>query len=688
MLKQLQINGENILKTMGKIKIQQFRTNDLVDDNGKQIEFGKTWTESFFKVDSSVDEVILNLTFKAITLDTVDFDGKSIILKLAGVTGRSDRKAYANGNNGRSQLKDFFLSDLGLSVVDNNSDYFALYQVNDRDYFLYYIPNLLYNNFIKFFESSNTEVSVSRTRPESFVGKDAVLPLQQIFYGAPGTGKSYKVKEITEEAYYDEEEREKFVFRTTFHPDYDYASFVGCYKPTEAGDKITYSFVPQVFTKAYIKAWMEMKNNCNPRFFETKYGKYTIDSIDDDKVGVTKEESCWKSLVSRFWEQAWGSGSFEPKIITSHSISKAICWQINELIKANDFDNGWTALVDKISNSNGKKLELNPFNQKYIIEQGENEDTLKITTTQNSYKEAINNEFENIESGDSTAGGLANLLKKYNKSDFADAWDKLKTAVDNSNSSIGQKPNSVYLVIEEINRGNCAQIFGDLFQLLDRKKDGYSEYPIDADEDLKKCLVKELGEDNGGIKDGKLCLPPNLNILATMNTSDQSLFPMDSAFKRRWDWEYVPIRYSEKEANGTDTFHKFIIKIGDKEEYLWTKFLKQINEKILEVTESEDKQIGEYFVKPADGYVITEKQFVNKVMFYLWNDIFKDEYKTNRNHFRYNKNDKKVDTIEFSFNDLFGDKVVVEDKLKGFMDYLGVNNLKEGLGQDSETVQE
>ncbi len=95
-----------------------------------------------------------------------------------------------------------------------------------------------------------------------------------------------------------------------------------------------------------------------------------------------------------------------------------------------------------------------------------------------------------------------------------------------------------------------------LVPILDRTKNGVSEYTIKADADLKAYLKEELGEDNLGIKDGELCLPANLYIYATMNTSDQSLFPIDSAFKRRWDWEYEPIKYKNTDwvidIDGTD----------------------------------------------------------------------------------------------------------------------------------------
>ena len=125
---------------------------------------------------------------------------------------------------------------------------------------------------------------------------------------------------------------------------------------------------------------------------------------------------------------------------------------------------------------------------------------------------------------------------------YVDAWRKM-----DATQGEGGAAEPVFLVIEEINRGNCAQIFGDLFQLLDRKEDGCSNYPIDADDDLKRFLADErrLGNCNaipGEVRDGsKLILPPNLYIRATMNTSDQSLFPMDSAFKRRWEWKYLSL---------------------------------------------------------------------------------------------------------------------------------------------------
>lgn len=308
-----------------------------------------------------------------------------------------------------------------------------------------------YSFYIRFFKkgtiridpSSFSFTTVGEENKENIISTNkSIRPLQQIFYGAPGTGKSCGIKRTLEENNVSKDN----IFRTTFHPDSDYSTFVGAYKPTmevvphyESSTgapieekRITYNFIPQAFLNAYVRAYQTDEN--------------------------------------------------------------------------------------------------------------------------------------------------------------------------------------VYLIIEEINRGNCAQIFGDLFQLLDRGDDGKSDYSIKADTDIRTYLETALGGESEGIKNGELCLPSNLYILATMNTSDQSLFPIDSAFKRRWEWEYVPIR---NEAKG------WVI-AADGQEWDWWEFLNAVNEKIGSITDSEDKKLGYFFVKPADGHTITAKTFVAKVLFYLWNDVFKD----------------------------------------------------------------
>lgn len=296
--------------------------------------------------------------------------------------------------------------------------------------------------------------------------------LQQIYYGAPGTGKSKTIKDLT---------FGESVIRTTFHPDSDYASFVGTYKPiTEEVDL----------------------RDC--------YGKKVIDEETNE---VVKEER----IAYKFIPQAF--------------------------------------------------------------------------------------------------------LEAYVK-----AWKKLGSS------------KKQYLIIEEINRGNCAQIFGDLFQLLDRNEYGFSDYPIVADKDMQKYLEKEFagweitnkdeinqlyGEANMVnliMKGERLVLPSNLYIWATMNTSDQSLFPIDSAFKRRWDWKYVPIcEGRDKETNAPLNWY---INTGDKQ-YNWWSFISLVNKLIGSLTNSEDKKLGYFFCKAKDGEIDADL-FVSKVIFYLWNDVFKD----------------------------------------------------------------
>lgn len=360
--------------------------------------------------------------------------------------------------------------------------------------------------------------------------KKEIKCLQQIYYGAPGTGKSFEVKDTT---------KRYSTIRTTFHPDSDYSTFVGAYKPVmeetpvygaqgvevAKEKRITYTYVKQAFLKAYLGAWQ----------------KY-----------------------------AYGGETAEPQ----------------------------------------------------------------------------------------------------------------------------------FLVIEEINRGNCAQIFGDLFQLLDRSDNGFSTYPIEADSDLQNeikkafadggeyALENELDVDDAvdgytsnygktlsdDIKNGRvLLLPNNLYIWATMNTSDQSLFPIDSAFKRRWDWRYVKIADARK---------GWKIQCGN--EYCdWWTFVKEINKKIAKETSSDDKKLGYFFCKPPkDSDTITEDKFVGKVLFYLWNDVFKDG---DISLFKISDDEK----AEICFDAFYGsdNKVNVEAIRKFLVGVVGEENILKGDDADNEALE-
>ena len=387
---------------------------------------------------------------------------------------------------------------------------------------------------------------------------------QIIYYGCPGSGKSFKLKDALVKRGIDEEHQK----RVTFHPDTDYASFVGCYKPIS----------------------VQYKANKQP--------------ILD-----------YNGLVDRLKEYL----EVKPTNITK--ACTLFGYDYHDSIVMMQEDNGHT-IPQLVA------------------------DAYKNGTTYDSQVRAGMSVYETSAHDTSIDSGISySFCPQVFTQAYVQAWQNLNE--------------NVYLVIEEINRGNCAQIFGDLFQLLDRNNEGYSEYKVTADKDLADYLIGVLGAEHDGIKDGKLCLPPNLIIYATMNTSDQSLFPMDSAFKRRWEWEYVPIDYSENVKSG-----KFEITIGDKV-YSWVKFLEIVNDKIYDTTNSEDKQMGNFFIKQS----VNAEEFVNKVMFYLWNEVCKEEYGTQRNFFRKGADGK----TEFKFTDLF--KADKDNTLQEFMSNLGVKPL-------------
>ena len=390
------------------------------------------------------------------------------------------------------------------------------------------------------------EIVADSFRPSVMIPHDTCSDTcrQIIFYGAPGTGKSYKIKVQLEGV------SKENIFRTTFHPDSDYSTFVGAYKPT----------MEKPIDKIYAKGELISK------LTEMKEGGVTY---SPQKFGA----KYWRSLK-------------QLNLSDKKDILQACGMSDNYTV---EFDKGMAVGEEYLACSNESRIIYSFVPQAFL----------------NAY------------------------IQAYKKSE-----------------------EKVYLIIEEINRGNCAQIFGDLFQLLDRDVNGKSEYGIKADADLKSFLEEELGEDNPGIKDGELCLPSNLYIYATMNTSDQSLFPIDSAFKRRWDWEYEPIKYK-------NTDWKIVI---DGTEYSWTSFQRKVNDKILSATSSEDKMLGDYFVNPSDG-IITDKVLLNKILFYLWNDVCKD-----------GEGDifKVGETEDISFSELYGENGT--KTLKKLMSYLGVTD--------------
>ena len=184
------------------------------------------------------------------------------------------------------------------------------------------------------------------------------------------------------------------------------------------------------------------------------------------------------------------------------------------------------------------------------------------------------------------------------------------------------------LIIEEINRANVAAVFGDVFQLLDRGDDFVSEYQIQATEDIKKYLAKELG---GNPDDyNKIKIPDNMFIWATMNSADQGVFPMDTAFKRRWDFTYLGIDDNDQDLQG-----KYVYLADDKSQKVeWNKLRKAINNFLAKEKINEDKQLGPYFISrsivvPKDSEEIDRDRFINtfknKVIMYLFEDAAKQK---------------------------------------------------------------
>ena len=506
------------------IYIQRVRSNDIGEDYGKQVELGKVFMSHH---NWETGEISVVLTFRALSESQMNLNGTKIktSFKVRGDERGGDRigvdcKEYANQDR-ICVLKQFLTEKLHLNPGE---DYFILEDVgNDgRSFNLYGVHSSEIPATVLLDKFKGQVVDMDEPQ-ETETAKNA-QPLQVIYYGAPGTGKSFTIDDMTDD---------KNSVRTTFHPDSDYASFVGAYKPTMEDIPISATYQTK----------------------EGSYGEYL--------TKTEKHPGTERKIVYKYVPQAF--------------------------------------------------------------------------------------------------------LKAY-----VAAWSNLDTPY--------------FLIIEEINRGNCAQIFGDLFQLLDRNNAGSSSYAIHADEDITQFLSDDdkgfaslsddqkdairafvLHKDNGktqtvgqDILNGKLLLlPPNLYIWATMNTSDQSLFPIDSAFKRRWNWKYMPIEYHPIDKK-TQQPIDWNFQIGDNI-YSWGQFLSKINPEIYTLTESSDKQMGYFFAK-ADNTtgIISEEVFLNKVLFYLWTDVFKD-FDVSSELFKNKKANRS-----FRFTDFFEDPEALGNFIDNF----------------------
>ena len=225
----------------------------------------------------------------------------------------------------------------------------------------------------------------------------------------------------------------------------------------------------------------------------------------------------------------------------------------------------------------------------------------------------------------------------------------MRVYVEALKSGRTESPQPYILLVEEINRARVATVFGDTFQLLDRDDDGVSEYEIEATEDVRAYLVEKLGGSPGMYE--KIKIPNNMFIWATMNSADQGVFPMDTAFKRRWFFQYIGIDESEEKLKGEDG-EDYVIPIGTNEnrKYIkWNELRKGINEVLIsECNVNEDKLLGPFFLSKkilseATGDIRHEDNFVkafeSKVIMYLFEDVMKmNPEKIFKGHF---KNDGK-----------------------------------------------
>lgn len=394
-------------------------------------------------------------------------------------------------------------------------------------------------------ESDSTDDTDSSTSEELVfkTGLETPYERNRIVFGAPGTGKSYLLKENVNEV--TKSYGGTVVERVTFHPEYSYSQFVGTYKPTMIAAE------PTIHLDA---------------------DKNEILAILRDNSLSAQEK--YDLLYDRFKEEG----------LTRLPLLLGLYCDDNFKTKKQD---GTDAVGDNsVERNHGRAIR--PY----------------VNLNEKSK-------------------GKSEIAYEYVPGPF------MRMFVSALKSARNLMPQPHILIIEEINRAKVAAVFGDIFQLLDRDDDGVSEYDIQTSEDIKKYLAKELG---GSPEDYKrICIPDNMFIWATMNSADQGVFPMDTAFKRRWNFEYLGIDENAEKIAGIGK----IILEGLDETIEWNRLRKAINAKMSssEFKINEDKLMGPFFLSKKaiasneNGMIINKKAFIDafksKVIMYLYEDAVK-----------------------------------------------------------------
>ncbi len=502
------------------IYIRKLFPQDLC--NGKQIAFTKEPSYDFFKFDYVNNEADRRIEFKFETDNPkyIQFQNRIIQTRL-----------YAQGSESRidGELKAFIRDEIHIEVDDlvifkNDGKNFNKFKFNvvlksDKEYPLY----------LKIINSANHSIVEDKgiEVPPEKINK----PYNRIIFGAPGTGKSNKLKLETYE-----------YFRS--NETYIYNNILDEINALLAEGKDMQTVAMTIGLKYMY-------------FFAVKMKEMTEDEISS-KIGITE------ALLGGHAKHHL----FQPAKTLSN--------------------------VDNYINYNS--IERVTFHPNYSYAQ--------FVGTYKPISKVVNDKEE--------------IAYEYVPGPFLRTYINAKKTGQN-----------VLLIIEEINRANVAAVFGDVFQLLDRDSNGNSEYPITTSEDLRKFLAKP--ENLGGKpEDYKiLSIPSNMYVWATMNSADQGVLPMDAAFKRRWDFEYIGIDKNES--------WDYTIPLPNGESINWNTLRKAINAKLKTISGvNEDKLLGPYFIsksvldKFVKGKNPTEDEktnfidtFKSKVLMYLFEDVCK-----------------------------------------------------------------